>query len=185
MCVSSVVYTEILSFFVQLSQFLPVGSFCSPCWTTPTCLRLVRSRTQTHSANCRLVLHTPHQNHRQDGCGFNGQRKQRGPQKQTQTLKQDDKYTDSPLRSRINTNTNFALKSCLVSLNKCLIQTLANEMVENPKWRPWLRFQRDMTIQCCNYMCCNALLIILVQRHTKSLKKNIKKYNNCKMTGFE
>lgn len=63
----------------------------------------------------------------------------------------------------------LGLKSCLVSLNKCFIQTLVSEMVENPKWRLSLRFQMDMTIQSCNYMCCNALLIILVQRHIESL----------------
>lgn len=58
----------------------------------------------------------------------------------------------------------LGLKSRLVPFfKKCFIQTLVSEMVENPKWRPWLRFQRDMTIQRCNYMCCNALLIILVQ----------------------
>lgn len=62
----------------------------------------------------------------------------------------------------------LGLKSRLVSL-KCFIQTLLNEMVENPKWRPRLRFQGDMTIQDGNYMCRNALLIILVRRHIEAL----------------
>lgn len=34
-------------------------------------------------------------------------------------------------------------------------------MVENLKWRPWLRFWRDMTIQSSNYMCRNVLGIIM------------------------
>lgn len=71
---SDVVYTEILFLLSWVSCQLEIAL---------TRLRLVRSRTQTHSANCRLVLHTPDQNHREDDCGFNGQRKQRGPQKQT------------------------------------------------------------------------------------------------------
>lgn len=134
-----------------------------------TRLRLVRSCTQTHSANCRLVLYTPDQNHREDDCGFNGQRKQRGPQKQTQTLRHFNKYTKSPPWSRMNRFPHLGFKSRLVSLNKCFIQTFVYEMAENPKWRPWLRFQRDMTIQRRNYMCCNALLIILAMRHAECL----------------
>lgn len=48
-------------------------------------------------------------------------------------------------------------------------QTPASEMVENPKWRPWLRFERDMTIRRCNYMCSNALWIMLARGCTELL----------------
>lgn len=68
----------------------------------PTRLRLVHSCTQSHSANCRLVRYTPDQNHREDDCGFNGQREQRGPQKQNQTLRHFNKYPKSPSWRRMN-----------------------------------------------------------------------------------
>lgn len=157
---SDVVYTLNFSFCFWSLTFCQLEACC----LTLTHLRLVHSPTQTHSANCWLVLHTPDQNHRQDDCGFIGQRKQRCPQKQTQTLKHCEKYTNSPLWSRINKNTDLHTLDWhhVWGLSKFFIQTLVSEMVENPKWRPWLRFQRDMTIQCCNYMCCNALWIILV-----------------------
>lgn len=157
---------------------LPAGGLRSPRRITLTRLRLVRSRTQAHSANCRPVLHTPDRNHRQDGCGFDGQRQQRGPRKQTHTPRCCHKYTrltsveQNKQKAQSHTpwtETTSGLFKQVFFLFFFFFQTWVSEMVEKPKWRPWLRFQRDMTIQCCNYMCCNALWITLVHRHIASL----------------
>lgn len=87
----------------------------------------------------------------------------------TKTLWLTHKFTSTAQDKQKHRLPHLGLKSCLLSSNKCFTQTSASEMVENPKWRPWLRFQRDMTIQHCNYMCCNAPLIMMVQRHIELL----------------
>lgn len=99
----------------------------------PTRLRPVHSCTQSHSANCRLVRYTPDQNHREDDCGFNGQREQRGPQKQNQTLRHLNKYTKSPSWHRMNRLPHLGFKPRLLSLNKCFIHTFVCKMAAKPK----------------------------------------------------
>lgn len=172
---SDVVSNEILFFFFFLLSWascqreavaLPVELLWH-VWGS--CALVHRPTVQTAAWSSTLQT----KNHRQADCGFDGQRKHRGPQKQTQTLRRYDRHTNSPLRCRINKNTDFHTLDwnhvCSLQTSDLYIQTSASEMVENPKWRPWLRFQRDMTIQRCNYMCCNAPLIIMVQRHIELL----------------
>lgn len=86
------------SSFIKCLLFADVGDLMQQatksvpfCWTG--CFAKCRllwqiwsSCTLVHRAtvqNCRPVLCTSHKNHREDGCGFNGQREQRGLQKKT------------------------------------------------------------------------------------------------------
>lgn len=123
------------SSFYAAPGSLPAGGLRSPRCITLTRLRLVRSRTQTHSANCRLVLHTPDRNHRQDDCGFNGQRKQSGPQKQMYTPRCCHKYTrltSVEQNKQKRSLTHLGLKPRLVSLNKFFFFFLSK--LESVKW---------------------------------------------------
>lgn len=71
------------------------------------------------------------ENHRQDDCGFDGQRKQRGPRKQTQTPRRYDRRTNSPPRRRINKNTDF---HTLDWNHVCSLQTSALHKLQRVKW---------------------------------------------------
>lgn len=163
-----------LFFFLFLLSwaFCQEGGRRSPRWITLTRLRLVRSRTQTHSANCRLALRTPDRKPQAGWLWLRWSEKAERSTKtnsNTKTLWSTHKFTSTAQDKQKHRLPHLGLKSCLLSSNKCFTQTSASEMVENPKWRPWLRFQRDMTIQHCNYMCCNAPLIMMVQRHIELL----------------
>lgn len=129
---SDVVSNEILFFFffsVELG-FLPAGGRRSPRWITLTRLRLVRSRTQTHSANCRLVLHTPDQKPQAGWLWLRWSEKAQRSTKansNTKTLWSTHKFTSTLQDKQKHRLPHLGLKSCLLSSNKWFIHTNFSE----------------------------------------------------------
>lgn len=71
-----------------------------------------------------------------------------------------------------NSGIKVGLRSHLAAFTNNSVQTPLSEMVENPKWRPWLRFEEDMTIRSGNYTSSNALRITLAQNHSNRARKS-------------
>lgn len=121
---------------------------------------LVFRRAAVQSAAWSRTLVT--KNHRTDDCGFDGQRAEvrgrRGSEVNT--------MSNSDTVGKINKMDGGTQGAGREHLEAQITEKLCRKQAKwwkNPKWRLGLRFQGDMTKLGCNYICCNALVIVLVK----------------------